>query len=149
MLGLGGGKGGTTGPPSLDDVCEMLDALHLKYFTDPNRRAILLSFKGDTQDHDLYILVDKERSIVYLAVVRYLEVPTTHPRLNEILRRLMELNWKMSLGKFEWDPSDGEVRLCYAFTTEDGLGVTALGVIIGYLVQAADNYYQELHALAA
>lgn len=137
------------GPPGLDEVTHMLNQLELKYRAYPDKNAITLSFEADHGDFDVFILVEKDRAVVYIAVVRYLEVPSYHPRLDEIMRRLMELNWKMSLGKLEWDPGDGEVRLSYAFTTEDGLGTRALGMAIGYLVGAADAHVEELRDLVA
>jgi hypothetical protein len=125
----------------------MLNKLELKYRAFPDKKAITLIFEAKNGDVELFILVDQEKAIVYIAVVRYLEIPPYHPRIGEIMRRLMELNWKLSLGKLEWDSSDGEARLSYAFTTEDGVGQRALGVAIGYLVSAADNHILELRTL--
>ena len=127
----------------------MLDALELRYMADEDHGAILLGFEGDNSDYDIYILVNQEKAVVYIAIARYIEVPSTHPNLDRILRRLMELNWEFSLGKLEWDSEDGEVRLSHTFTTEDGLGTQALGVVIGYLVAAADRHYPELSEMAA
>jgi len=138
-----------SGPPDVDDVCKMLDELDLRYMADRDRSAILLGFEGDNGEYDIYILVNQEKAVVYIAIAHYIEVPASHPNLDQILRRLMELNWEFSLGKLEWDPNDGEVRLSHTFTTEDGLGTQALGVVIGYLVAAADRHYPELAQLAA
>ena len=137
------------GPPGLSEVCALLDELELRYLADEEHSAILLGFEGDNAEYDIYILVSQEKAIVYIAIAHYLDVPPTHERLGEIMRRLMELNWEFSLGKLEWDSQDGEVRLSHTITTEDGLGRDALGVVIGYLVAAADRHYNELTSLVA
>ncbi|MCX7599752.1 MAG: YbjN domain-containing protein [Armatimonadetes bacterium] len=142
-------KGDAPGPPDLDEVTHMLNQLELKYSAYPEKNAVGLFFEGDHGDFDVFIVVEREMALVYIAVARYLEVPSDHPRLDRVIRRLMELNWNMPLGKLEWDPRDGEVRLSYAFTTEDGLGPRALGTAINYLVEAADEHIEELRKLVA
>jgi hypothetical protein len=146
MFGRSRGAG-TTGPPSVRDICNMLDQLKLKYRTFEDKNAILVPFEGKNSTYECFILVDQERAIVYLAIGSYFRVPTSHPRLNDVLYRLMELNWELSLAKLEWDSSDGEVRMSHAITTEDGVGTTALGVCINYLIQSADKHYNALRDL--
>jgi|YNPNPStandDraft_1061719.scaffolds.fasta_scaffold102101_1 hypothetical protein len=148
MLRLRRGSGGTTGPPDLPQVCKLLDQLDLRYFVDSAGRAILLSFHGDKADYDVYIIVDHERAIVYIGLAGYLTVPRDHPSAPAIMSRLMELNWELSLAKFEWHASgEGEVRISFTFTTENGIGAQALGAAIASLLDVADRYYIELHAM--
>lgn len=143
------GDDGSAGPVDLDQVEGLLSGLELNYLVIPEKNAITLIFEANNGNVDLVILVNKESAVVYIAAVEILKVPQGHPRLNEMMRRLMELNWELSLGKLEWDPEDGEVRLSYAFTTEDGLGQKALGAAIADLVSAADKRRPELEALVA
>jgi hypothetical protein len=56
----------------------------------------------------------------------------------------MELNWKLNVGKFEWDPTDGEVRLTFAFSTENGVGYEAFKAIFETITQTTDKYKEEL-----
>jgi len=125
----------------------MLDELKLKYQVFEDKNAILVPFEGNNANYEVFILVDQQRAIVYLAVGAYFSVPASHPRFNDIMRRLMELNWELSIAKVEWDSNDGEVRLSQAITTENGLGTQALGVSINYLVQSADKHYNALRQL--
>ena len=142
-----GRKGGTSGPPDFADITRMLDELKLKYQPFPEKKAILVPFEGEHATHEVFILVDKDKAILYLAVGAYFSVPDTHPNFTAIMRRLMELNWELSIAKVEWDSSDGEVRLSQAITTENGVGTEALGVTINYLVRSADKHYLELRQL--
>ncbi|MCD6350508.1 MAG: YbjN domain-containing protein, partial [Armatimonadetes bacterium] len=105
------------------------------------------SFEGEKSDYDIYIIVDQDKAIVYLGLAQYLEVPRDHPAAPNIMYRLMEINWELALGKFEWNSDSGEVRLSFTFTTENGLGDKALGAALAGLLSAADKYYIELHAM--
>lgn len=98
--------------------------------------------------HRLRIVTDAEKQLVYLFINRYISVPEDHPRLAEIQRRLMELNWDLNIGKFEWDKSDGETRLSYCFTTENGVGFEAFEAIVITLLKTADDLWPELSAMA-
>jgi len=147
MLRLRRCFGAAAGPPDLSAVCKLLDQLDLHYFVDNQGRGILVSFECEKTDYDIYIVVDQEHAIVYVGLTRYLEVPGDHPAAEQIMARLMELNWELTLGKFEWNSADGEVRISFVFTTENGLGRHALGAALASLLKIADCYYIELHAM--
>ena len=59
----------------------------------------------------------------------------------------MEENWNLNIGKFEWDKTDGEIRLSYCFTTENGIGYEAFSAIVTTLTETGDKLWPELHAL--
>jgi len=74
-------------------------------------------------------------------------IPNSHPRKYVMLQRFMELNWELLIGKYEWDKSDGEVRLSYTFSTENGLGYEAFAACLQWIVLSADRDYPELMGL--
>jgi molybdenum cofactor biosynthesis enzyme len=59
----------------------------------------------------------------------------------------MEYNWRVNVGKFEWDKSDGEVRYSYTFTTETGVGFEAFEAIVVTLLKTADELWPKLSAM--
>jgi hypothetical protein len=81
---------------------------------------------------------------VYLYVERYLTAPQDGARTDALLRRLMELNWQMLLGKFEWDPTFGEVRLAMVLNTDSNFDRRAFRSSVRSLVELADRYSTEL-----
>ena len=81
---------------------------------------------------------------IYAYVERYLVVPQDGPRSDAMLRRLMELNWQMLLGKFEWDPTFGEVRLAMVLNTDSNFDRRAFRSSVRGLVEIADRYWAEL-----
>jgi len=126
-----------------------LDRMDVEYAVDPKaeRPFIRTQFKMDNAVHHPCIVVDDKRQLVYLFLNRYLSAPPDHPRLPEITRALMEYNWRVNLGKFEWDKSDGEIRYSYVFTTENGLGFEAFEAIYYALLKLGDSLWPELTKL--
>jgi hypothetical protein len=97
--------------------------------------------------HRLRIVVDGKRNMVYLFLNRYLTIKSDDAALPRVLQRLMEKNWDLNIGKFEWDKSDGEVRFSYCFTTENGIGYEAFEAIVTTLLDTGDKHWPELHGL--
>ena len=118
----------------------------------PNQE--LKTFKVNTPirmvnaSHILYAIIDTNRSFVYLYLNRYMMAKPGSPGLSKLLQRLMEENYNLNVGKFEWDKSDGEVRFSYTFTTENGLGYEAFSAIVETLLKTGDRFWPELHGLA-
>jgi len=109
--------------------------------------VLKVPFNLTNATHNLLIMTDGKNSIVYAFLNRYLVVKPDHPRLPEILAQLMQENWRLNIGKFEWDKSDGEVRFSYCFSTENGIGFEAFKAVISTLVKTADERWPELKAL--
>jgi hypothetical protein len=127
-------------------VSSYLDKMELKYTTDTSRDYPVLDVPVamDNASHSLRIVIDSKRQLVYLFLNRYVMAPEDHPRLNEILHRLMDLNWDLNVGKFERDKTDGEVRLSFTFTTENGVGFEAFEAIARTLLSTGDRLWPEL-----
>lgn len=132
-------------------VSGYLDRMGRGYKVEQRDRYPVIALDGvrvEHATHYLRIVIDAEKQLVYMFVNRYISVPEDHPRLAEIHRRLMELNWDLNIGKFEWDKSDGETRLSYCFTTENGVGFEAFEAIVLTLLKTADDFWPELSEMA-
>jgi len=112
--------------------------------TDDKSSVLDVTLEMDNATHHLRIVVDVERDMVYLFLNRFLSLPKESPNRDAVLRKLMETNWDLNIGKFEWDPSDGEVRLSYTFTTENGMGYEAFEAIVATLAKTGDKYWPDL-----
>jgi hypothetical protein len=114
--------------------------------TDAQRATCELTQRGSTSQRDfrLRIAYSDRTDTVYLYVERYLVAAQDGPRTDAVMRRLMELNWQMLLGKFEWDPTDGEVRLAMILNTDSNFDRRAFRSSVRGLTQLADRYWTEL-----
>jgi hypothetical protein len=85
---------------------------------------------------------------VYLYLERYLVVPSDSPHGAALLRRLMELNWELLIGKFEWNARTGEVRLAAVVNTDSNFDRRAFRGAVRALYAVGARYRAELLALA-
>lgn len=90
-----------------------------------------------------------ESDTVYFYLERYLVAPAGGPKTPAVLQRLMELNWELLLGKLEWNPRTGEVRLSAVLSTDSNFDRRAFRSIVHALDTVAERFDRELHALAA
>lgn len=96
---------------------------------------------------DVSVIYSDRTDTIYLYVDRFLIVPPNGPTTPALLGRLMELNWALLLGKFEWNSTDGEVRLAMILNTDSNFDRRAFRSAVRGIGQLADRYWPELDAL--
>ncbi len=113
---------------------------------DPQRGRCQFSTRGITTGREFAVRVvySDRTDTIYLYVERFLTAPADGQTTDALLRRLMELNWAMLLGKFEWSSSDGEVRLAMILNTDSNFDRRAFRSAVRSIGQLADRYYAEL-----
>lgn len=123
-----------------DAVCEGNDAVraHCSF------RARGLSTGREFQVHMHY---SDNTDTIYVYVERYVVVPDDGPQTPAMLRRLMELNWTLLGPSFEWNPTDGEVRLKMVLNTDSNFDRRSFRSAVRSIVQVADRYWPELDRL--
>lgn len=117
--------------------------------TDAQRAHCRLSQHGGSTDreYEVNLAYSDVSDSIYIYVDRYLVAPSDGAHTDVLLRRLMELNWTMLLGKFEWDPTDGEVRLAMVINTDSNFDRRAFRSAVRAVGSLADRYYGELNRL--
>ena len=70
--------------------------------------------------------------------------PTDTNKRNTVFRTLAELNYKLLIGKLEWDPTTSLVRLSHTFAAEDGVDFNTFQAVIQSLLVAVENVRKEL-----
>jgi thioredoxin-related protein len=125
-----------------------LERMKLEYTTDKTGEYPVVNFpvKMTNATHRVRIVVDGKRGLVYIFLNHYLNAKPGSDKLPAVLQRLMEENWNLNIGKFEWDKSDGEIRYSYCFTTENGLGYEAFNAIVLTITRTGDKLWPELKA---
>lgn len=88
-----------------------------------------------------------ETDTVYLYLERYLMVRSDSPHCAALLRRLLELNWDLLIGKFEWNARTGEVRLAAVMNTDSNFDRRAFRSTVRALYAVAARHRAELQAL--
>ncbi len=126
-----------------------LDRMKLDYATDKTGDYPVVNFSINMTNatHRVRIVVDGKRQLVYIFLNHYLNAKPGSDKLPAVLQRLMEENWNLNIGKFEWDKTDGEIRYSYCFTTENGLGYESFNAIVLTMVRTGDKLWPDLKAL--
>ncbi len=96
------------------------------------------------REFTVHLVYSDRTDTIYAYVERYLVAPADGETTPALMRRLMELNWSMLLGKLEWDSTDGEVRLSMVINTDSNFDRRAFRSAIRAIGQLADRYWGEL-----
>ena len=126
---------------SIHHTCEALGATRVR-----------CSFRqrAPSVDRELSVglIYSDDTDTIYVYVEDLLSAPAEVETTASVIRRLMELNWRMLVGKFEWNEADGEVRLSMVLNTDSNFDRRAFRSIIRQLVPLADRYIADLRRLA-
>lgn len=105
--------------------------------------------RGATEEPlTLHALYDDDTDTIYFHVESWLELPPERAKGSALLERLMELNWELLVGKLEWNPKTGEVRLSAVLNTDSNFDRRAFRSIVRALEALSARYAPELRALA-
>lgn len=100
------------------------------------------------REFTVHLVYSDRTDTIYAYVERFLSAPADADTTPALLRRLMELNWTLLLGKLEWDSTDGEVRLAMVLNTDSNFDRRAFRSAIRGIGQLADRYWGELDRIA-
>lgn len=125
----------------LDPTCEALSPTRMRC----NYRARSSATERAFEAHAIY---SDDTDTIYFCVEHYLDAPPAAASTTVLLRRLMELNWSTLVGKFEWNPRDGEVRLSAVLNTDSNFDRRAFRSTVLAVDTIGARYHAELSALA-
>ncbi|MCK6528660.1 YbjN domain-containing protein [Myxococcota bacterium] len=102
-----------------------------------SKGAVRIGIRGENVEFDLFVQPASAADargvqLVTFAVPQVAIVPGDHALIDEVLQRLMTLNWERVVGHWSWDRRDGEIRFEYVLLTADPLG-------LGEFVAAAER----------
>jgi hypothetical protein len=125
----------------LDGACDADDAQRAHC-------AVVIRGEASHRTFDLRMAYSDVTDTVYLYVDHYLTARADAPTTDALIRHMMELNWRLLVGKFEWDPSDGEVRLAMVMNTDSNFDRRAFRSLVRAITDQADRLYGELTRVA-
>ncbi len=137
----------TTDAVDIAYLARYLTKMNLKFETDAEKGFCHMVMVGDHAKFDTYAIADTKTQLAFIVIRNYMTVKAGDPNCDKVLRHLMELNWALNVGKFEWGSETGEVRLTFTFSTENGLGYDAFKAVFDTLTSTADKKYEELQKL--
>lgn len=116
---------------------------------DPQRNAVRIPIAGENVDFDLFVQPAgtdaRGVQLVTFAVPQVVLLPPSHALLDEVLQRLMTLNWDRVVGHWSWDRRDGEIRFEYVHLTAGPLEMAELVAIVERVATTIDDDFRKIH----
>ena len=94
---------------TLDELKKLFDAEGIKYFVDPDRPALLATFRGVGDPHRVVAKLEVGGKFLQLRTIGWLSCPDDHSSVSAVLKAIGAENYLRRLVKLGWDPSDGEI----------------------------------------
>lgn len=86
---------------------------------------------------------------IYVYLDRYATLRAEGAEVGTTQRRLLEMNWEMLVGKFEWSPAQGEVRLGSVLHTDTNFDRRAFRGVVRALLRLGERYADEVSRLTS
>ena len=135
---------------TFEELKAITDGTDLKKFCDPEKQVLLFLGLGRDGVCHLIVRLEMDGEGIHFHVPYLSIVPTDHPHLNKALMTLMEANNRMWIGRFCYDPDDGEVYLDWFIPLEDNtLTSQQLKCCLTVLMFSADDMKVRLRHLLA
>jgi len=99
-------------------------------------RRFVLSLQYDDNSDTIYVYVD-----------HYGLLHGDASNAGQVFRRLLELNWEMLVGRFEWSAASGEIRLSAVMNTDSNFDRRAFRGVVRSVLRIADRYADEIARL--
>ena len=123
-------------------LCEVLDAQRVRcryrHLAADGRRVFAV-----------HLLYSDANDTLYLYVPDIAHAPADDPRTSAVLRRAMELNWRLLSAKLEWNERTGELRLSTLLHTDSNFDRRAFRNLLSMLLSQAERHADALADLAA
>lgn len=81
---------------------------------------------------------------VYVYIDHYATLRSDAPNAAATFRRLLEINWEMLVGRFEWAAQTGELRLSATLNTDSNFDRRAFRGVVRALLRLAERYADEV-----
>lgn len=116
----------------------------------PTPTILALPIRGKNVQFKLAVQLFEKEKVLYLAIADYIEIEqaSSSSAMVLLLTQLAALNYEMLLGKFQLNPSSGEISLSIELNLEDGLGFNTFQAALQHLLRTADGKYPELERAA-
>lgn len=102
-----------------------------------------LGFPNEKKEKFL-VKVMPQVKLVYIAIVDIHRIASVGPRSEATFRKMAELNYKLAVGKLEWDPQTTMIRLSHTFAAEDGIDFATFKSMVQTLLTQAPEVRKAL-----
>lgn len=96
---------------------------------------------------NISVQYNSQSNTVLVVAERFLSATTDNPRTDRLLQRITALNWQQLVPMFQWDASDGQMRVVGVINTDSNLDRRAFRSVVQSVNQVAARHYRELRGM--
>lgn len=105
---------------TFEELKAVAEGTGLKFVCDPEKQLLLFGSLGsDKKIYHLLVKWAENGEALYFRIPSLTVVPQEHPMLGKVLTVLMTENDRVKVGRFCYDPDDGEIYLDWFLPLED------------------------------
>lgn len=131
---------------SIKEVAKHLDHLGWRYQMDEKRNTILSGASGDNGTYMMIITLQQNNTLLILMpCAKASGLPKS--KLAELDETLLNLNYRLAVGAFERDSSDGDIRFRVGFPAEDGPSREQMTHMLMAVCLSVDKHSPEIQRL--
>jgi len=128
----------------ITDLGYNYDKVSSKGLDGETSERISLRINGDNGTFDIGVQLFGSVDMVYMYISNYLDLPLDDGASVPMLTYLMNQNWDMTFGKFEWDIEDGELRFSHTLPIDDGISEETFQAYFTTMLNVADEKLPDL-----
>ena len=108
--------------------------------------VISIPVEGKNTSFRVNIQHFEREKVLFMVAAGYmeLEAATSSNNMVLLLTQLAALNYELLIGKFQLNPTNGQISLSVELSLEDGLGYKTFEATLHHLLQTADAKYPDL-----
>jgi hypothetical protein len=106
---------------TFDELKAIAEQTNLKFLCDQEKQILLFGGLGKGGIYNLIVRLTEKGEAIYFRIPYLAVVPTDHPKLSEVMLWSMKENDRVKIGRFCYDPNDGEVYIDWFLPLEDGV----------------------------
>ena len=129
---------------TINTISDFLDERNVKHKVEHEQEVVFANWQiKEAGENGLNIVFDLQENGEFLMIsaLRILECPTDHENLAAVLQAMAESTWKVKMMRWEYDPSDGEIRASIHLPIEDSeFTASQLHRALGCILQMCGRY---------
>jgi hypothetical protein len=131
-------------------VASYLDQIGWRYTERFDKNAITSQYSDEGIEFDVNIIYMERQQVLYIVADNYIDAKEAVDELHALLlmKKAMEENYAVLVGKFEWDPESGILKYSCTIDTDDGVSYELFKAVFATFIKTAVDKMPGLLAVA-
>jgi hypothetical protein len=112
----------------------------------PGPNVLTIPIEGKNTAFKVNLQLFEREMVLFMVATGYLQLEdaTNAPAMVLLLTQLAALNYDLLIGKFQLNPSSGDISISAEINLDDGMGYQTFQSVLHHLIQTADSHHPDL-----